>query len=73
MLLGMEAIDDLDSVGEILVGHVPNPGSPITENGLPTGPVEAAPRRFTLDPRRKRALAARRHPVAPRSRSPLST
>jgi hypothetical protein len=47
MLLGVEDIDDLDGVGEMLVGPVPDPRGAVAEDDLPGDSVEAAASGFT--------------------------
>ncbi len=42
LLLGVEDIDDLDGVGEMLVGPVPDPRGVVAEDDLVRGLVEAA-------------------------------
>ena len=53
-----EAVNDLNSVGKVLVGEVPDPLGPIAEHGLARRAIEAAPRGLALDARRE--LARRR-------------
>jgi hypothetical protein len=40
----MEAVDDLDGVGEMLLGVVPDPGGTVSQHHALAGRVEAAPR-----------------------------
>ncbi len=42
MALGVEDVDDLDSVGEVLVGEVPYPWRTVAEQDLARCAVEAA-------------------------------
>ena len=58
VLFGVEAVDDLNRIGKVLVGEVPDPDGPIAEHGLARRALEAAPRGLTLDARRE--LARRR-------------
>ena len=51
----MEAVDDLNRIGKVLVGEVPDPRGPIAEHGLARCAIEAAPRGLTHDARREDA------------------
>ena len=55
VLLGVEAVDDLNRIGKVLVGEVPDPRGPIAEHGLARCAIEAAPRGLTHDARREDA------------------
>lgn len=41
MLLGMEEVDDLDGLGEVFGGGVPDPGSTVSQDDLDRGGIEA--------------------------------
>ena len=58
VLLDVETVNDLNRVGKVLVGEVPDPLGPIAEHGLARRVVEAAPGGLTIDARRE--LARRR-------------
>ena len=49
VLLGMETIDDLDGLGKLLFGDIPNPRSAITEHDLTWRLSEAAAHGLALD------------------------
>ena len=48
MLLGVVDVDDLDGVGKLLVGQVPDPGGAVAEDDLSGGGGEAAPLRLAM-------------------------
>ena len=48
MLLGVLDVDDLDGVGKLLVGQVPDPGGAVAEDDLSSGGDEAAPLRLAM-------------------------
>ena len=48
MLLGVVDVDDLDGVGKLLVGQVPDPGGAVAEDDLSGGGDEAAPLRLAM-------------------------
>ena len=49
LLAGVEAIDDPDGVGELLLGEAPDPGGTIAEDDLAVGPGEAPAVGFASD------------------------
>ena len=46
----MEAVNDLDGIGEVLSGEVPDPLGPVAEHDLTVRMIEAAADRLSLDP-----------------------
>ena len=51
VLLGVEAVNDLNGVGEVFVGEVPDPLGPIAEHGFTWCAVEAASGGLAFDAR----------------------
>src|ERR1019366_5286668 len=49
MLLGMESVHDLDGVGEVFSGQVPDPGGAIAQYDMARGALEAAADGFATD------------------------
>ncbi len=49
MFLGVEEIDDLDGVGKMLGGDIPDPGGTVSQDDLGSGGVEAGPAAFPED------------------------
>ncbi len=50
MLLGVEAIDNLDGIRHMLAGDVPYPGSTVTKDNPPRDAEEVAPLHLAQDP-----------------------
>ena len=63
MLFGVEEVDDLDGVGEVLGGEVPDPQRAVAEDDAPGGALEPTPHDLTLDPCRKLARRLVRVPL----------
>ena len=63
MLLGVEEVDELAGVGEVLGSEVPDPERAVAEADAPRGARETAPHDLPLDPCRKRARPLVRVPL----------
>jgi hypothetical protein len=53
VLLGVKTVHDLDGVGKVLVGKIPDPLRPVAEHGATGGRVEPAASSLALDTSRK--------------------
>ena len=50
VLLGVKDVDDLDRVGQILVGEVSDPGRAVTEHDAALGAIDASALKLTPHP-----------------------